>query len=40
VPLPGCRTVAQVEENAGALAHGPLTPQQLAEIDGLLAATG
>jgi aryl-alcohol dehydrogenase-like predicted oxidoreductase len=33
VPIPGCRTVAQVEENAGALAHGPLTPDQLAEVD-------
>src|SRR5947209_2485229 len=25
IPIPGCRTVAQVEENAGALAYGPLT---------------
>jgi aryl-alcohol dehydrogenase-like predicted oxidoreductase len=33
VPIPGCRTVAQVEENAGALAHGPLTPDQLVEVD-------
>jgi aryl-alcohol dehydrogenase-like predicted oxidoreductase len=37
IPLPGCRTVAQVEENAGALNHGPLTPGQVAEIDALLA---
>jgi aryl-alcohol dehydrogenase-like predicted oxidoreductase len=37
VPIPGCRTVAQVEENAGALAHGPLTPAQLDEIAKLLA---
>jgi aryl-alcohol dehydrogenase-like predicted oxidoreductase len=36
IPIPGCRTVAQVEENAGALAHAPLTPQQLAEVDRLL----
>jgi aryl-alcohol dehydrogenase-like predicted oxidoreductase len=36
VPLPGCRTVAQVEENAGALSHGPLTAEQLKEIDALL----
>jgi aryl-alcohol dehydrogenase-like predicted oxidoreductase len=36
IPIPGCRTVAQVEENAGALAFGPLTPDQLAEVDGLL----
>lgn len=32
IPLPGCRTVAQVEENLGALDHGPLTPQQMDEI--------
>jgi aryl-alcohol dehydrogenase-like predicted oxidoreductase len=36
VPIPGCRTVAQVEENAGALAYGPLTADQAAEVDALL----
>ncbi|MGI5245287.1 aldo/keto reductase [Dactylosporangium sp. CA-139066] len=36
VPIPGCRTVAQVEENAGALTHGPLTPEQLAEVERLM----
>jgi aryl-alcohol dehydrogenase-like predicted oxidoreductase len=36
VPIPGCRTVAQVEENAGALAHGPLTAEQVDEIAHLL----
>jgi aryl-alcohol dehydrogenase-like predicted oxidoreductase len=36
VPIPGFRTVAQAEENAGALAQGPLTGQQLAEVDGIL----
>ena len=36
IPIPGCRTVAQVEENAGALAFGPLTPEQVAEVDALL----
>ena len=36
VPLPGCRTVAQVEENAGAMAYGPLTPEQMAEIAAIL----
>jgi aryl-alcohol dehydrogenase-like predicted oxidoreductase len=36
VPIPGCRTVAQAEENAGALAHGPLTPGQAAEVEHLL----
>jgi aryl-alcohol dehydrogenase-like predicted oxidoreductase len=36
VPIPGCRTVAQVDENAGALAHGPLTAEQVNEIAHLL----
>jgi aryl-alcohol dehydrogenase-like predicted oxidoreductase len=36
VPIPGCRTVAQVEENAAALAFGPLTKDQVAEVDKLL----
>ncbi|MFC0430220.1 aldo/keto reductase [Kutzneria buriramensis] len=38
VPIPGCRTVAQVEENVGALEFGALTPSELAEVQGLLAA--
>lgn len=37
VPIPGCRTVAQVEENAGALSKGPLTQAQVDEIAKLLA---
>ncbi|OKI96170.1 aldo/keto reductase [Streptomyces sp. CB02058] len=37
VPIPGFRTVAQVEENAGALDHGPLGPGHLKEIADLLA---
>ena len=36
VPIPGFKTVAQVEENCGALAAGPLTADQLAEIDRIL----
>jgi aryl-alcohol dehydrogenase-like predicted oxidoreductase len=41
IPIPGCRTVAQVDENAGALAHGPLTAAEVAEVDHLLhRATG
>ena len=36
VPIPGFRTVAQAEENAGAIAKGPLEPGQSAEIDGIL----
>lgn len=37
VPIPGCRTVAQVEENAGALRYGPLSADQLAEVNRALA---
>jgi aryl-alcohol dehydrogenase-like predicted oxidoreductase len=36
VPIPGFKTVAQVEENSGALAAGPLTPAQMTEIDRIL----
>ncbi|GGS45985.1 aldo/keto reductase [Streptomyces violaceus] len=36
VPIPGFRSVAQAEENAGAMAKGALTGEQLAEIDQLL----
>ncbi|PPS68973.1 MULTISPECIES: aldo/keto reductase [Streptomyces] len=36
VPIPGFRSVAQAEENAGALEKGALTEAQLAEVDRLL----
>jgi aryl-alcohol dehydrogenase-like predicted oxidoreductase len=36
LPIPGFRTVAQVEENAGAMQFGPLTTEQMKEIDRLL----
>jgi aryl-alcohol dehydrogenase-like predicted oxidoreductase len=36
IPIPGFKTVAQVEENAGALAHGPLSGDRMREIDALL----
>ncbi|MCT9143144.1 aldo/keto reductase [Streptomyces violarus] len=36
VPIPGFRSVAQAEENAGAMAKGALTGEQLAEIEQLL----
>ncbi|MEU0910120.1 aldo/keto reductase [Streptomyces althioticus] len=36
VPIPGFRSVAQAEENAGALAKGPLTEQQMAEVERIL----
>ncbi|GHE68380.1 aldo/keto reductase [Streptomyces capitiformicae] len=36
VPIPGFRSVAQAEENAGALAKGPLAVDQVAEVDRIL----
>ena len=40
IPIPGFRTVAQVEENAGALEHGPLSQDALVEIDTILGRGG
>lgn len=36
VPIPGFKTVVQVEENCKAMEFGPLTPAQMQEIDQLL----
>jgi aryl-alcohol dehydrogenase-like predicted oxidoreductase len=36
VPIPGFRTVKQVEENTGAMDFGPLTSEQMREIAELL----
>jgi aryl-alcohol dehydrogenase-like predicted oxidoreductase len=36
IPIPGVRTVAQVEENAGALAFGPLSADELAQVEAVL----
>jgi aryl-alcohol dehydrogenase-like predicted oxidoreductase len=36
VPIPGFKTVKQVEENCKAMDFGPLTPTQMAEIDKIL----
>lgn len=36
IPIPGFKNVKQAEDNAGAMAFGPLTPSQMAEIDLLL----
>jgi aryl-alcohol dehydrogenase-like predicted oxidoreductase len=36
IPIPGFRTVAQAEENAHAMAFGPLDDQQMREVDTLL----
>jgi aryl-alcohol dehydrogenase-like predicted oxidoreductase len=38
IPIPGFRNVAQAEDNAGALSHGPLTQEQLKEIAALQAS--
>jgi aryl-alcohol dehydrogenase-like predicted oxidoreductase len=36
IPIPGVRTIAQVEENFGAIEFGPLSSDQMGEIAGLL----
>ena len=36
IPVPGARTPEQIEGLAGALAHGPLTPSQMTEIEMLI----
>ena len=36
LPIPGFRTVAQVKENAGAMHFGPLTTEQMIEINKIL----
>ena len=36
VPIPGFRTVKQVEENSKAMEHGPLAVEQINEIDKIL----
>jgi aryl-alcohol dehydrogenase-like predicted oxidoreductase len=36
LPIPGFRTEAQVRENAGAMAFGPLTAEQMQEIEHVL----
>ena len=36
VPIPGFRSVAQAEENAGAIAQGPLPAARMEEIEALL----
>ncbi|HXZ98872.1 MAG TPA: aldo/keto reductase [Candidatus Binatia bacterium] len=40
VPIPGFKTVAQVEENVGAIRFGPLAPEQMARIDAVIGSTG
>jgi len=36
IPIPGFKNIKQVEENAGALDYGPLTSEQLEEIDKII----
>lgn len=36
IPIPGFRTVKQVEENAGAMEFGPLTKEQVSQIEAIL----
>jgi aryl-alcohol dehydrogenase-like predicted oxidoreductase len=36
IPIPGFKTIAQVEENCNAVRFGPLTPQEMGQIDRLL----
>jgi aryl-alcohol dehydrogenase-like predicted oxidoreductase len=36
IPIPGFKSVAQVEENVAAMEYGPLGAEQLAEIDAIL----
>ena len=36
LPIPGFKSIAQVEENCAALHRGPLAAEQMREIDGLL----
>ncbi|WP_419994371.1 aldo/keto reductase [Streptomyces boninensis] len=37
IPIPGFRTVPQAEENAGAMAYGPLSGEEFAQVGKLLA---
>jgi aryl-alcohol dehydrogenase-like predicted oxidoreductase len=39
IPIPGFRTVKQAEENCGALQFGPLTSDQLQEVERILGRT-
>ncbi len=40
IPIPGFKSVEQVEDNAGALEHGPLTEDEMRQIDGILSEAG
>ena len=36
MPIPGFRTPEQVHDLCGALGHGPLSPDQMAEVEAVL----
>lgn len=40
IPIPGFRNVAQVQDNAGALAFGPLSKEQFDQVEELMGRTG
>ncbi len=40
IPIPGFRTVEQVEENAAAMGCGPLTPEQMKQIEAIMKRGG
>ena len=37
VPIPGIRTVKQAEDNAGALAHGPMSADEIRQVQAIVA---
>ena len=37
IPIPGFKTIQQVEDNAGAMAYGPLEPGELEQVQDLIA---
>ena len=39
IPIPGFKTVRQVEENAAAMNYGPLTEEQMRRVAAILATT-
>jgi aryl-alcohol dehydrogenase-like predicted oxidoreductase len=36
IPIPGFRTVAQVDENCKAMQYGPLSPEQFQEVERIM----
>lgn len=36
IPIPGFKSVEQITQNAGAMTHGPLTVEQVAQIDSIV----